>query len=476
MWTDFYILGGRYDVEMQIAPGQGIVSSAVLWSDIQDEIDWEFSGNQHGDKPFPPPDGMWKVETNVFARGKMWDGAATYQKDALKPTTQFHTYSVDWDETHMDWYVDNKVVRSVKAANTPAGFTFPQSPMKLQVGVWGGGDPSNNYWTIQWAGGEIDFKGVPYTMYVKSVNITNKYPACQYRYRDKAGLIGGIDQIKDGCSSSPVPISPSLSTPPRTVGIDKPGVSSVPAKGNLALNPELPDLPPPGDLGGDLVGPSYTISSSSDPPMYPVGSSSTPSSSVTSQLSTTASPSLASLATGDGGYHVIPLSSTGGLLSSLSSLILGTSSGSSTPVTPASLPSALPTPSSVPVQSSAGPESSIPPVSAALSSSTVASSSPILKTPSGGYPVSSLDTASVPTVSSVESSSTAASSSPTLETPSGGYPVSSSIPPASSVYRPPSAPYQNQKRPKACLRASRPLLKSLVAAAAAAAALLAPQR
>ncbi|KAI1108318.1 concanavalin A-like lectin/glucanase domain-containing protein [Nemania sp. NC0429] len=185
MWTDFYMLGGRYDVEMQVAPGQGVISSSVLWSDTQDEIDWEFSGNQHGEEPFPPPDGKWLVETNVFAQGRMWDGAAKYQKDAYKPTTQFHTYSVEWDEDHMSWYVDNKVVRTVEASNTPSGFLFPQSPMKLQLGVWGGGDPANSYWTIQWAGGEIDMKGAPYTMYVRSVNITNKYPACQYRYKDR---------------------------------------------------------------------------------------------------------------------------------------------------------------------------------------------------------------------------------------------------------------------------------------------------
>ena len=185
MWTDFYMLGGRYDVVMKIAPGQGIISSAVLWSDVQDEIDWEFSGNQHGEKPFPPPDGMWTVETNVFTRGKMWDGAATYQKDAHKPTEEFHTYSVDWDENHINWYVDNKLVRGILAKDTPQGFVFPTSPMKLQIGLWGGGDPDNSYWTKIWAGGDIDFTGMPYTAYVKSVNITNKYPACQYKFKDQ---------------------------------------------------------------------------------------------------------------------------------------------------------------------------------------------------------------------------------------------------------------------------------------------------
>ncbi|KAI1106933.1 hypothetical protein F4804DRAFT_272531 [Jackrogersella minutella] len=201
MWTDFYMLGGRYDVEMKIAPGQGVISSATLWSDIQDEIDYEFSGNQFGQTPFPPQDGMWAVETNVFAQGKMWDGAATYQKDAYKPAEQFHKYSVEWDENHVDWYIDDKVIRSIQAKDTPSGFTFPQSPMKIQLGVWGGGDPSNNYWTTQWAGGQIDTKGAPYTMYVKSVNITNKYPACQYKYQDKTGKIGSIEKITDGCNS-----------------------------------------------------------------------------------------------------------------------------------------------------------------------------------------------------------------------------------------------------------------------------------
>ncbi|RYP17213.1 hypothetical protein DL765_004669 [Monosporascus sp. GIB2] len=185
MWTDFYMLGGRYDVEMKIAPGQGIVSSAVLWSDVQDEIDWEFTGNQHGEKPFPPPDGQWTIETNIFSHGKMWNGATTYQKEAYKPTEQFHTYSVEWDENHINWYVDNRLARSISAGDTPQGFVFPSSPMKLQFGLWGGGDPDNSDWTVQWAGGEIDFNELPYTACVKSVNITNRYPACQYRYDGK---------------------------------------------------------------------------------------------------------------------------------------------------------------------------------------------------------------------------------------------------------------------------------------------------
>ena len=41
LWTDFYILFGKVETVMQVAPDQGIVSSAVLISDDLDEIDWE---------------------------------------------------------------------------------------------------------------------------------------------------------------------------------------------------------------------------------------------------------------------------------------------------------------------------------------------------------------------------------------------------------------------------------------------------
>lgn len=49
LWTNFYIFYGRVETVMQVAPGTGIISSAVLMSDDADEIDWEFSGNNFGD-------------------------------------------------------------------------------------------------------------------------------------------------------------------------------------------------------------------------------------------------------------------------------------------------------------------------------------------------------------------------------------------------------------------------------------------
>lgn len=49
LFTNFYIHYGKVEVVAQVAPGTGIVSSAVLLSDDLDEIDLEFSGNNFGD-------------------------------------------------------------------------------------------------------------------------------------------------------------------------------------------------------------------------------------------------------------------------------------------------------------------------------------------------------------------------------------------------------------------------------------------
>lgn len=48
---------------------------------------------------------------------------------------------------------------------------YPQSPMNIRIGVWAGGDPTNNAGVIEWAGGETDYTKSPYPMYVKSVNV-----------------------------------------------------------------------------------------------------------------------------------------------------------------------------------------------------------------------------------------------------------------------------------------------------------------
>ncbi|KAG9539968.1 concanavalin A-like lectin/glucanase, partial [Aureobasidium melanogenum] len=189
--SDFYIFFGRVDVTMQAAPGVGIVSSMVLESDDLDEIDWEWLG---GDST--------QAQTNYFGKGNTTSyDRGTYQS-VSSPQTIMHTYSFDWTEEKIDWLIDGAVVRTLMYADAVGGKNFPQTPMRLKLGNWVAGDPATNApGTIEWAGGDTDFSQAPFTMYVKTVSITNYNPAAEYEWTDKTGSYESI-KLVDGSSGS----------------------------------------------------------------------------------------------------------------------------------------------------------------------------------------------------------------------------------------------------------------------------------
>lgn len=192
IWTDFYILFGRVDTVMQVAPRQGIISSSVLISDDFDEIDLEFSGNDFG-----TPDSTGLGQNNYFGKGI----TGTYDRGSFfnvaSPQTHFHTYTVDWTPTAITWLVDGTVVRTLYAVDCDqATHQFPQTPSKIQLGMWDGGDADENWGTVSWAGGYTNLSMAPYTMYVKSVSITNANPAWAYNYTDTSGTWQSIQLIQ----------------------------------------------------------------------------------------------------------------------------------------------------------------------------------------------------------------------------------------------------------------------------------------
>jgi beta-glucanase (GH16 family) len=196
--SDFYIFFGRVDVKMQAAPGVGIVSSMVLQSEDLDEIDWEWLGG----------DGT-QAQTNYFGKGNTTSyDRGTYQS-VSSPQTIMHTYSFDWTKDKIDWLIDGVIVRTLMYADAVGGENFPQTPMRLKLGNWIAGDPATNAkGTIEWAGGETDFSQAPFTMYVKSVSVTNYNPASAYQWSDKTGsyesikLVGGSSGSSGSAASS----------------------------------------------------------------------------------------------------------------------------------------------------------------------------------------------------------------------------------------------------------------------------------
>ncbi|KUI54522.1 putative glycosidase crf1 [Cytospora mali] len=182
IWTSGYFQYGHVDVVLQTAPGVGVITAGVLYSDTLDEIDLEFSGNDYGAK-------MPTFETNYFGKGI----TGTYDRSTsvspgFNTTTGFHTYSLDWTADKLTWSVDGTVVRTLLKANCDNNeHQYPQTPAQFHVGVWDGGDPSNAPGVIQWAGGQTNLNGFPYTAYFLNQGV-HVDKVQQHRYKCPGSL------------------------------------------------------------------------------------------------------------------------------------------------------------------------------------------------------------------------------------------------------------------------------------------------
>jgi beta-glucanase (GH16 family) len=134
--SKWYIMFGHVEYTIKAAPGQGIVSSAVLQSDDLDEIDWEWLGGDDA-----------QVQTNYFGKGQ----TTTYNRGAFHPDSgnhdSFKKYTVDWTSEQIVWQIDGNTVRVLTPSSAEAN-QYPQTPMQIKVGAWSGGDSSNPQGTI----------------------------------------------------------------------------------------------------------------------------------------------------------------------------------------------------------------------------------------------------------------------------------------------------------------------------------------
>lgn len=190
--SKFYIFFGRYEVSLKVAPGTGIISSLMLLSDDLDEIDIEFKGAN-----------STEITTNIFSKGDFDDHS--YGKDHIMDIdgqADYHTYVVDWTKERLEWSVDGKVIRTLTYDEADGGAKYPQTPMRMNIGIWAGGDPTLPKGTIEWAGGETDYSKGPYTMFVKNTKIEDYTKnAKEYTYGDKTGSYQSI-QVKEGNSTA----------------------------------------------------------------------------------------------------------------------------------------------------------------------------------------------------------------------------------------------------------------------------------
>ncbi|KXH37620.1 glycosyl hydrolase family 16 [Colletotrichum nymphaeae SA-01] len=173
--SKFYFFWGRTEIHMRAAKGKGIVSSMMWLSDTLDEVDWEFLGIKND------------ALSNFFGKGVQdWHNGAEH------PVTgsiqdDFHNYTCVWTKEKLEWWVDGNNVRTLLPKDANNSLAYPQTPMRLSLGIWAGGDPRMAAGTREWAGGDTDYAAGPYTMYVKSAQVTDYSSGKEYSFGDKTG-------------------------------------------------------------------------------------------------------------------------------------------------------------------------------------------------------------------------------------------------------------------------------------------------
>ena len=115
---------GTFEVRMKAAKGDGLVSSFFTYTgpsngDPWDEIDFEILGKD-----------TTKVQLNYFTNGK---GDHEKLIDlGFDASEDFHVYAFKWTKGKIEWYVDGKLVHTVK------GSGLPTHPQQIMVNLWPG--------------------------------------------------------------------------------------------------------------------------------------------------------------------------------------------------------------------------------------------------------------------------------------------------------------------------------------------------
>ncbi|KAK1773878.1 concanavalin A-like lectin/glucanase domain-containing protein [Copromyces sp. CBS 386.78] len=203
--SKFYFFWGRTEIWMKAAQGKGIVSSVMFLSDDLDEIDWEFVGGE-----------ATSVQTNFYGKGVIESSIPGKHDVPGNAQEDFHNYTTIWTKDYLDFYIDGNKVRTLLPAQANDTQFYPQTPMRLSLGIWAGGDPRMPDGTKEWAGGETDYNAGPYTMHVKSVQVTDYSDGKEYVYGDRTGAWESI-KIVEGNST----IKEIIQAPPKESVSDK---------------------------------------------------------------------------------------------------------------------------------------------------------------------------------------------------------------------------------------------------------------
>jgi hypothetical protein len=175
--SKFYFFWGRTEMMMKVSPGTGIISSMMWLSDNLDEVDWEFFGTN-----------KTHAASNYFGKGNPDWRNGGYHGVPFVVQDDFHNYTTVWTKEKLEWWIDGQLVRTLLPKDANNTLYYPQTPMRLSLGSWAGGDPRLPEGTTDWAGGTTNFGEGPFEMHVKSIKVSD-YTADskEYIFGDRSG-------------------------------------------------------------------------------------------------------------------------------------------------------------------------------------------------------------------------------------------------------------------------------------------------
>ncbi|OUT21406.1 hypothetical protein CAS74_003524 [Pichia kudriavzevii] len=147
--SNFYIWYGNVKMKFKTSHNAGVVSAAILFSQVEDEIDFEWVGSE-----------LDTTETNFYYEGIL-DYHNGNKSSSANTYEDFHVYEIDWTQDEINWLIDGSVVRTLKKDDTLNStsnkYEYPQTPTRVQLSIWPGGAADSPEGTREWAGGYIDW-------------------------------------------------------------------------------------------------------------------------------------------------------------------------------------------------------------------------------------------------------------------------------------------------------------------------------
>ncbi|KAL2041956.1 hypothetical protein N7G274_005144 [Stereocaulon virgatum] len=149
--SSHYVWYGKVGATLKTSRGAGVVSAFILLSDVKDEIDFEFVGND-----------LQNAQSNFYFQGiTNYDQGKNLTVSNGDTFGSWHTYEIDWQPEQLTWSVDGKIQRTLTKSSTfnktDNQYHYPQTPARVQLSLWPAGLQKNGQGTVAWAGGLIDW-------------------------------------------------------------------------------------------------------------------------------------------------------------------------------------------------------------------------------------------------------------------------------------------------------------------------------